>query len=320
MKRKARMKRKLFKRKLMRLYLTKMRIKLLFAVCLSLVGVLPTDLTGFNMMDSQATVLWHADMEEGTLQDWEHSKRFLAGGAISKTSGTETIARTTDEVSHAGNYAAEATITNATRADKGLRTVELTRWTDKPIHEGGIPFPADAHYSSWVYIPHTYDVGRYDAWIENDNRTWWNLIQFKSEDRYGQNQQLWNLNLEYDVISDEMYFYLYSRFNSPHPYVQQEPVAIPIGEWFHIEMQYVQSPHGNGHIVVWQDGKKILEVEDVTTVWENPISWVVGNQTDQISGGPVRGSATVFYDDVKVSLGSVYANNKLAGFPSFSKR
>lgn len=245
-------------------------------------------------------ILWSADMEEGDLSDWTFDASPNAGGGIFNTGGEEVIARASSTVARTGRYSAEATITNAYRAENGSRAIRLMRWTDKPWDQQGGYFPADAFFSTWMYIPTTYNVNKYDPWDPGDGG-WWNVFQFKSDDENGDSQPIWVLNITHDDQSQELEFYLYSKTNSPASYGQAEPVPIPIGRWFHLEARYVQSASNNGRITFWQDGVQILDVENVVTILEGNAIWGIGNYTNHIVGGTVDGTATVYFDDAMVT-------------------
>ena len=167
-----------------------------------------------NAHPTDNPILWHADMEEGDLYDWVYDDPPNAGGGVFNTGGNEVIARASSEVARTGNYSAEATITNAYRVQNGSRAVRLMRWTDKAWHHGGDYFPADAYYSTWMYFPTTYNVNKYDPWDPGDGG-WWNVFQFKSRDKNSESQPIWTLNVAHNDENGTMYFYLYSKYNTP---------------------------------------------------------------------------------------------------------
>ncbi len=259
-------------------------------------------LEGLEHSDPQANdhILWSADMEEGTLYDWFYDDQSQSGGGVFNTGGDEVIAQASDVVAHSGTYSAEATITNAFQAQNGNRAVRLMRWTDKPWADGGDYFPADAYYSTWMYIPTTYNVNKYDPWDPGDGG-WWNVFQFKSDDSNGDSQPMWVLNIDHNDETRAMSFYLYSDYNTPASHSQISPIQIPVGRWFHIEARYVQSSANSGSITFWQDGSRILHVDNVVTILDGNAVWGIGNYTDHIVGGEVDGIATVYFDDAIVS-------------------
>ncbi len=249
-------------------------------------------------------ILWQADMEEGTLYDWFYDDQAQSGGGVFNTGDDEVIAQASTAVARSGHYSAEATITNAYRAQNGSRAVRLMRWTDKPWAGGGDYFPADAYYSTWMYIPTTYNVNKYAPWDPGDGG-WWNVFQFKSDDENDESQPIWTLNIAHDDLNQTMVFYAYTKYNTPASHAQSEPIPIPVGRWFHVEARYVQSANENGRVTFWQDGVEILDVDQVNTILSGNAVWGIGNYTDHIVGGEVDGTATIFFDDAIVSTQSV---------------
>ncbi len=248
------------------------------------------------------SILWLGDHEEGSLGDWHAPGFQYPGGGIFNTGGAEVEAVTTDEIVFSGGYAARATIRGALRAENGPRAVRLMRWTDRAWDDGGIPFPAGAYYSTWMYLPHAYNPNKYAPWDPGDGG-WWNVFQFKSDDANGLSQPIWTLDIGFDDSTGELSFYLYSKENVPASHEPLVPQAIPIGEWFHIEAEYVESVANTGRIRVWQDGLPILDVDQVKTriVAENATVWGIGNYTDHIAGGPIEGTASIYFDDAIVA-------------------
>lgn len=254
----------------------------------------------------QASVLWQGDVEEGSLWDWEFTGPELAGGGVFNTGGGEVTARATDVVAHTGGYSAEATITNAYRAENGNRAVRLMRWTDKPWDEDGGYLPADCCFSTFMYFPYAYDPTKHVPWDPGDGG-WWNVFQFKSDDAEDVSQPVWVLNVDYDADCGFMYFYLYSNYNAPHSFVQAVPLPIPVRQWVHVEARYVQSASGAGSVTVWQDGTEIFSISGVDTILAGNATWGIGNYTDHIAGGPVEGEASVYFDDCIISTQPVHS-------------
>ncbi len=255
--------------------------------------------------ETKASVLWLGDVEEGTLYDWNFDDFQHAGGGVFNTGGDQVIARVTDAIAHSGRYAVETGISRAIRSRNGDRAVRLMRWTNTAWDNGGEYFPLDTYFSVWMNFPNGYNPNKYDPWDPGDGG-WWNVFQFKSDDETGESQPIWVLNIDHNDATNEMYFYLYSKHNLPRSYGQTRTVAIPVGQWVHIEAHYVQSSDARGSITIWQDGQRILSVEDVITKLAEPIHWGIGNYTDHIAGGVVEGSATIFFDDAAVSTLRLY--------------
>ena len=268
----------------------------------------PATADGYSWFDTlpnayRQSILWFAAHEVGSMYEWDFGGDGDAGGGIFNTGGNEVIARATTAVAHSGRLAAEATITNAYRAQNGKRAVRLMRWTDTHWRHGGDYFPDRAYYSAWYYFPTTYNPNKYPPWDPGDGG-WWNVFQFKSDDHNGVSQPMWSLNVEHDDDAGVMQFYLWSGPNPPNSFSQASPLPVPVGEWVHIEALYEVASDRSGRIAIWQDGVPILDVRGVQTVLpgshQKPI-WGIGNYTDHIDGGSVGGTATVYFDDAAVS-------------------
>lgn len=250
--------------------------------------------------DVSDSILWKAEMEEGNLNEWNDKGFEYPGGGVFNTGGDEVTADVSSEIAHSGEYSAYAEINNAYRAENGNRAVRYMRWTNKAWDDGGEYFPDSAYYSVWVYFPDTYNPNKYEPWDPGDGG-WWNVFQFKSNDSEDVSQPIWTLNISYDEDEDMMYFYLRSKYNTPSTYLQENKLYLPAKEWTHIEAFYKQSPDEDGHIIIWQNGNKIFEVDNVQTILAQNSTWGVGNYTDHVVGGDKEGSATIYYDDAIVS-------------------
>ena len=251
----------------------------------------------------QDSILWSADHEEGSMNDWTLEQFQHAGGGIFNTGGNDVLAVASTNFAHSGNYSALARITNAFQALNGNRAVRLMRWTDSAWDDGGSHFPTTAYYSTWMYFPVTFNPNKYAPW-DPGNGGWWNIFQFKADDNNGYSQPMFTLNVDHDDALQTMAFYLYTGYNEPRSYEQANPVRIPVGKWFHVEAKYVVSAKNSGSITIWQDGRKVLDVDNVRTALEPDAEhaiWGIGNYTDHIVGENVDGTATIYFDDAAVS-------------------
>lgn len=256
----------------------------------------------------QKTVLWCADHEEGTLHDWEYDDPANSGGGIFNTGSDEEVyARVISNISFSGTHSVQTGISHAYRSKNGNKAVRLMRWTDKPWDKAGKEFPQEAYYSTWMMIPENYSPNKEAPWDPGDGG-WWNVFQFKSDDKNGESQPVWGLNILRDKSSQQMKLYLYSKYNQP----QSNDVAagpLPVGKWFHIEAFYKQSGRmeKTGKIAFWLDGKEVFKTKKVVTrIHGTSAIWGIGNYTDHIDGGTIPGSATVYFDDAIVSTAPVH--------------
>lgn len=255
----------------------------------------------------QKTVLWCADHEEGTLHDWEYDDPANSGGGIFNTgSDKEVYARVVSDISFSGKHSVQTSISHAYRGKNGNKAVRLMRWTDKPWEEDGTYFPREAYYSTWMMIPENYNPNKEAPWDPGDGG-WWNVFQFKSDNRKGESDPVWVLNIMRNIETKGMHLYLYSKENRPHSYgIKSAP--LPVGVWFHVEAFYRQSSRrkANGEVAFWLNGKEVFRRDGIVTRLEGPATWGIGNYTDHIDGGAVAGCATVYFDDAMVSIKPVH--------------
>ena len=252
----------------------------------------------------QDSILWSADHEEGSMNDWTLEQFIYPGGGIFNTGGNEVFTNASTDFAHTGNYSALTRITNAFQAQNGSRAVRLMRWTDTAWDDGGQYFPTTAYYSTWMYFPTTYNPNKYQPWDPGDGG-WWNVFQFKAYDAEDVSQPMFTLNVDHDDSTQQMHFYLHSGYNEPASNAQANPIAIPVGKWVHVEARYVISSTNAGSITIWQDGRKILDLANVRTALtpdSEYATWGIGNYTDHMVGEKVDGTATIYFDDAAVSL------------------
>lgn len=255
----------------------------------------------------QKTILWYADHEEGTLHDWEYDDPENSGGGVFNTgSDEEAYARVVSGIAFSGEHSVRASIRRAYRSSNGNRAVRLMRWTDKPWKEDGKHFPREAYYSTWMMIPENYNPNKEAPWDPGDGG-WWNIFQFKSDNRKGESDPVWVLNIMRNVETKGMHLYLYSNENKPHSY-EIKSAPLPVGEWFHIEAFYKQStPYKkDGALAFWLNGELAFRMKGIVTKLKGPATWGIGSYTDHIDGGVTPGSATVYFDDAVVSSKPTY--------------
>ena len=250
----------------------------------------------------RGSILWSADHEEGNLNDWTMPQGKDPGGGVLNTGDDSVLAQATKSFSHSGKYSAEASIHGAVKAKNGLRAVRFMRWANKPYDLGGAEFPSEAYYSTWMYLTETYNPNKYAPWDPGDGG-WWNVFQFKAHDDQNESKPMWMLNVRHDDRTGRMSFYLYSPFHT-RSISQQNVRSIPTGRWFHVEAYCKTGLKDDGRITVWQDGQKILEAQNVTTVLSSKnahLVWGIGNYTDHIANKSSEGQATIYFDDAIVS-------------------
>lgn len=267
----------------------------------------------------QDSIIWYAGHETGSLYEWTYAPdegpdNPNAGGGVFNTGGDDVEAAADSAVAHRGQWSARTTITNAYRAQNGNRAVRLMRWTDRPwdAEPVGGDFLGDENYFSvWMYFPTVYNPNKYQPWDPGDGG-WWNVFQFKSDDDTYTSQPVWVLNIAHNDDDGTMYFYMYSNYNPPYSYEQPEPMVVPAGRWVHVEAYLYSATGSNGHITIWQNGRRIFDIGGVTTSLggatgdETYPIWGIGNYTDHIAGDTPEGTATVYFDDALISSQPVH--------------
>lgn len=287
-----------------------MKVNNVLLVCIALIYYSKTQGQWIQTLPQnvQNSILWEGDMEEGTLNDWTKDEFLYPGGGVFNTGEPDVEASIITGITHSGNYAAKAAISNAWRAQNGNKAVRIMRWTDKPWDDGGDYFPEETYYSAFYYFPETYNPNKYEPWDSGDGG-WWNVFQFKSDDANGNSQPIWVLNIYHDDQNQVMIPYLFSPVNSPNSFEQTgDPISIPIGEWIHFEMYYKGSTANtpNGKIKFWQNGQIIFEIDNVITrLDEENVVWGIGNYTDHING-TTEGQSEIYFDDCIISTEAIH--------------
>jgi len=283
-----------------------MKARALFTVCIAvMLSSLQAQLLDVLPLEARASVMWYADLEEGTLEDWSDANASEPGGEIFNSGGNDAQASADNRFAHSGKFSAKASISNAYRAENGDKGIKFRRWADGAFDKGGQLLPNEGYYSSFLYIPHIYNPSKEDQWSTGD-AGYWNIFDFAILNDDRSTETIWSLNAHHDAGTNKMYLFLESEQNQSSKYVQltNSRESLPVNKWLHLETFYKNSTDGlnNGSIMVWQDGKLLFEINDVITTTQNkPISWSVGNTTDHIEGESVEGSASIYIDDSIIS-------------------
>ena len=180
-----------------------------------------------------------------------------------------------------------------TRGRSGTHSVEFTIQTEmdkqaqaRCVREG--VFPVDAIYGAWYFIP--------EQSAEPDN---WNLIHFQGGTPGGNLPNLWDVSIETDDASGNLRLYaLGNGMKFPNSRLTQEDPAttVPIGSWFHVEFRWRRAADETGRVSVYQDGKLILDRENLVTDDTNWGQWYVGN----LARGLTPPESTLYVDDLSI--------------------
>ncbi len=284
-------------------------MRILITLTLALViANLNAQLTDLLPLEARNAIIWYADLEEGTLDDWDDAQSVHPGGEIYRTGGEDTEIVADNRFAHSGKFSARASITNAYRAENGDKGIKLRRWADDAINEGGNPLPTEGYYSSFLYIPHIYNPTKEVSW-NTDDEGYWNIFDFGTINALGETETIWAVNARHDASTNKMYLFLQSDHNDDQFQIASSALSVPVNKWMHLETYYKCSDIGvnNGSISVWQDGQQLFEVNNVVTTIDNKmISWSVGNTTDHIEGESVEGRASIYIDDSMISSKAIH--------------
>jgi hypothetical protein len=252
---------------------------------------------------SPGTVLWSADMEEGTLADWywpSTGPTGSYGGGLYNSGSYEAVA--SQGQAHSGSLSMRAMIRTPYQPTSGVRAF---RWKEARENRA-------AYYSAWFYIPVRFTLtgdpccGRY-----------WNLFQFKSRSTDGRNDPVWALYVG-NRPSGELYLYAgwgwggtaiagpYSTSGVSGKNFQQAVANLPVGRWTRIEAFLRESKDFDGQLTVWQDGVQLFDFRNVRTSYDNPSynawhaanEWSINLYSDGLSPNP----ATIYVDDASIRL------------------
>jgi hypothetical protein len=223
-----------------------------------------------------SAILWSADTETGDLSQWNGDY----GGGVYNT-GTGEVAVDSSHA-HSGRHSLRFSIAGAD-GTTGNQATRIFRWRTAD----GSPLPDDAYYSAWYLFPHTWRPAEF-----------WNVFQWKtriSEDRTDPTFVLTIGNRP----TGEMYFYLFDWITQAES--GKSSVEVPTGRWVHIEARYRWSTARDGRVTFWQDGRQIIDVDGVQTMFPsedpNARSWSLDNYTDGITPP----EATIYADDAAIS-------------------
>jgi hypothetical protein len=231
-------------------------------------------------------------METGDLDQWSSHD----GGGV-YTTGTYTV-DASKQRAHTGKYSLRAVITTPpTSAVRAFRWKELRKYRE-------------LYLGAWFYIPTTYQqtadpcCGRY-----------WDIFQFKSRDDT-RIDPFWMFSA--DVAANGQYYlragWGWGGVNVRGPRAtsvlggknySQRIAPIPVGRWTHIEAFIRQSSGYDGALILWQDGVKLFDFQNIRTSYTNcdyndwcaDGEWSVNSYSDGLSPSP----STLYVDDAAIS-------------------
>lgn len=179
------------------------------------------------------------------------------------------------EPTHTPPFAAAFEIGGATRAGLVSKQTRCAR-------EGQLP--EEAFYGAWFYLP--------ENATELDN---WNLMHFQGRQPGVPVTNLWDVSIEERPAGLTAYVY---GFHPSKVYRQPEPIAVPLGRWFQLELYLKRASDATGVVALYQDGREVLRLEQLVTDDTSFGQWYVGNLADQITPSHY----TLYVDDVTIRL------------------
>jgi hypothetical protein len=209
-------------------------------------------------------VPWSTGFETG-LSDWTADNQgacyFIGGGSY----------RAVSSPVHSGTQAAAFTVNPTGNGDSESR-----------CYRQGILPPA-AYYGAWYYVPAAaFNAGN------------WNLFHFRggSSTVEALTHGLWDVSLvnDPDAGNDP------SVYDFFHMQYLEAGTAIPIAQWFHLEVYFKRSDAGAGEFNVYVNQQSVFHAAGITTDDSLVGSWHVGNLATAIFP-PV---STVYVDDVTI--------------------
>lgn len=175
---------------------------------------------------------------------------------------------------HSGNHAA------AFRVNTEGGT---TRQQARCVRQGVLP--SAAYYGAWYFIPAT---------ATTDGKVW-NLFHFQGGADDGERlRNQWDVSIV-NGPNQELQLVVYTPW-VPKPFVADEPMPVPIGSWFHIELFLKRAADETGEVALYQDGTLLFDARDILTEDSNFSQWYVGNYSD----GMTPPESILYVDDVSI--------------------
>jgi hypothetical protein len=209
------------------------------------------------------TLLWSADHEAADMSDWEPE------GGYYSTNDAPVIS---DARAHGGQYAVEFTIDTTDRTDKVVRVYRST--VDQP-----------AYYSAWFFLEQDHVP---------DN--WWSIFVFLTASDLQDPDTLdsvWDLNLRH--TDEGLMPYLYDHLTGENS--DEGTVAVPVGEWVHLEFYFAYAPPSDGELRLWVNGALSVEALGLGEAAEPYLAFSLGNG----SNGLTPDVSTIYVDDAAIS-------------------
>ena len=203
-------------------------------------------------VQAQGTIVWSADHEEVSEEDWYRPNDAGHGGGEYNTgcAGVSPEYGFGRNPSDADGRAFSLVLMMA--APCGLLEVSgarLFRWLEPQLYP-------DLHYKVWYFFPHVFA-------LTDPVNPWWNIMAWKSTSTNpARNDPFFNINVA-NRTNGNMFLSLYEA----KPYdpangtsYGQTLIDIPVGQWFYIEGFYKSRGDATGQVTIWMgtDSNRVL--------------------------------------------------------------
>ncbi len=218
------------------------------------------------------SLVWKADMEEGSLADWFYPETGesgpYGGGEYNDASG-DSITSTAQ--AQGGSWSAKMVL------PLGAGATRLFRWKEPRER-------VEAYYTANFFFPQRYS-----------SPLWWNIFQFKSRTSSA-NDPFWVVNVG-NRSDGSMYLYLYDWINRRS--YSQSVANLPVGRWVEIKAYLSQSSSGLGRLTIWQDGTLLWDLSGISTKYaDGDQQWSVNSYTEAVTPTPV----VTYVDNAAISV------------------
>jgi hypothetical protein len=143
--------------------------------------------------------------------------------------------------------------------------------------------PDAAYYGAWYLLPERVETERL-----------WNLFHFRGGVPF-RHHGVWDVSLAVEADASLRVF-VYD-FLSGDRHEAQEPVPVPIGQWFHLQFYLSRALDETGAIALYQDGQLLISAENLVTADSEWGQWYVGNLAEDLSPP----ASTLYVDDVSIT-------------------
>lgn len=217
-------------------------------------------------------IIWSAGHESGDLSEWANG----AGGADNSGEDEGSVA-VSEERAHGGRF--------ALKLEKTVDTSSIARGGGPRLARVGLP--EEAFYSAWYFVPQAYQTHSYWTIMQFDSLTMTNAVYDRGIDLQLRSLPDGALVLQ-ALFHNEAY--LLSPLTNPVP-------TIPIGRWFHVEVEFRAATDATGKMLVWLDGRRVYELSGRPTVEPTSLEFMVSSLLFDLEPSPVE----LYVDDVVIS-------------------